>query len=287
MSNFTDVDALAAEPGVCVRYTRSPADIERADLVVLPGTKATVEDLKRLRADGLDRALLSARARSSASAAATRCSATGSRTGSRAAGQRDGLGLLAVNTTLRAREAPPPGPAAPSGRRPPPATRSATAASTATSRSSRTATCSAPPGTACSRATRSAASCSAGSPSAAAARWTPGTTRVPAVREAHLDRLADWFGAHVDAPALTDLIQQGAPEGLPTIPPGGPRAPSLDHGRHRDPRRGARASRSSAPTSPRSAARTRARSRTSTRSSAARGSSWCACWAAAARGRRA
>src|SRR3954447_18807576 len=57
MSNFTDVDALAAEPGVSVRYTRSPADVERADLVVLPGTKATVEDLRRLRDDGLDRAL--------------------------------------------------------------------------------------------------------------------------------------------------------------------------------------------------------------------------------------
>jgi adenosylcobyric acid synthase len=57
MSNFTDADALAAEPGVRVRFTRSPADVERADLVVVPGTKATVEDLKQLRADGLDRAL--------------------------------------------------------------------------------------------------------------------------------------------------------------------------------------------------------------------------------------
>ncbi len=57
ISNFTDVDALAAEPGVRVRFTRSPADIERADLVVVPGTKATVEDLERLRAGGLDRAL--------------------------------------------------------------------------------------------------------------------------------------------------------------------------------------------------------------------------------------
>ena len=34
MTNFTDVDALAAEPGVSVRFTRSPADVERADLVV-------------------------------------------------------------------------------------------------------------------------------------------------------------------------------------------------------------------------------------------------------------
>jgi adenosylcobyric acid synthase len=57
MSNFTDVDALAAEPGVGVRFTRSPVDVERADLVVVPGTKATVADLRRLRRDGLDVAL--------------------------------------------------------------------------------------------------------------------------------------------------------------------------------------------------------------------------------------
>ena len=57
MSNFTDADALASEPGVRVRFTRSPADVERADLVVVPGTKATVEDLERLRHAGLDRAL--------------------------------------------------------------------------------------------------------------------------------------------------------------------------------------------------------------------------------------
>jgi adenosylcobyric acid synthase len=57
MSNFTDVDALAAEPGVRVRFTRSVADVQRADLVVVPGTKATVEDLARLRNLGLDRAL--------------------------------------------------------------------------------------------------------------------------------------------------------------------------------------------------------------------------------------
>jgi adenosylcobyric acid synthase len=57
MSNFTDLDALAAEPGVRVRFTRSVADVERADLLVVPGTKATVEDLERLRAAGLGRAI--------------------------------------------------------------------------------------------------------------------------------------------------------------------------------------------------------------------------------------
>src|SRR6266540_1240662 len=50
LSNFTDFDALAAEPGVVVRFTESPADVLGADLAVLPGTKATVEDLAWLRA---------------------------------------------------------------------------------------------------------------------------------------------------------------------------------------------------------------------------------------------
>ena len=58
MSNFTDFDALAAEPGVAVRFTQSVADVERADLVVVPGTKATVEDLAWLRERALDSALL-------------------------------------------------------------------------------------------------------------------------------------------------------------------------------------------------------------------------------------
>jgi len=62
ISNFTDADALSLEPGVRVRFTRSLIDVERADLVVIPGTKATVEDLQWLRASGLDLAL-KARAR--------------------------------------------------------------------------------------------------------------------------------------------------------------------------------------------------------------------------------
>jgi adenosylcobyric acid synthase len=61
ISNFTDADALGTEPGVRVRFTRSAADIERADLVLIPGTKATVEDLERLRANRLD-GVLKARA---------------------------------------------------------------------------------------------------------------------------------------------------------------------------------------------------------------------------------
>jgi adenosylcobyric acid synthase len=53
ISNFTDVDALAAEPGVLVRFARWPAELADADLVVLPGSRATVADLAWLRESGL------------------------------------------------------------------------------------------------------------------------------------------------------------------------------------------------------------------------------------------
>jgi adenosylcobyric acid synthase len=57
ISNFTDVDALALEPGVAVRFVTGPDGLAGADLVVVPGTKATVADLAWLRGRGLDAAL--------------------------------------------------------------------------------------------------------------------------------------------------------------------------------------------------------------------------------------
>ena len=56
-SNATDVDALAAEPGVQVVVTASPDQIAQADLVVLPGSRATVTDLAWLRDKGLAEAI--------------------------------------------------------------------------------------------------------------------------------------------------------------------------------------------------------------------------------------
>jgi adenosylcobyric acid synthase len=53
ISNVTDVDALAAEPGVLVRLARRPDELADVDLVVLPGTRATVHDLGWLRGSGL------------------------------------------------------------------------------------------------------------------------------------------------------------------------------------------------------------------------------------------
>ncbi|MCV7104097.1 cobyric acid synthase [Mycobacterium palustre] len=53
ISNSTDVEALACEPGVVVRWTTDPAELADADLIVLPGSKATVADLNWLRDRGL------------------------------------------------------------------------------------------------------------------------------------------------------------------------------------------------------------------------------------------
>jgi adenosylcobyric acid synthase len=57
ISNFTDADALALETGVSVRFVSSPAGLDDAHLVILPGTKATIADLVWLRSRGLDTAL--------------------------------------------------------------------------------------------------------------------------------------------------------------------------------------------------------------------------------------
>ena len=53
ISNSTDVEALACEPGVLVRWVTDPADLADADVVVIPGSKATVSDLDWLRERGL------------------------------------------------------------------------------------------------------------------------------------------------------------------------------------------------------------------------------------------
>ncbi len=57
ISHFTDVDALALEPGVSVRFVDRTDSLGHPDLIVLPGTKATVEDLTWLRRQGFDAAL--------------------------------------------------------------------------------------------------------------------------------------------------------------------------------------------------------------------------------------
>ncbi|RUP26217.1 MAG: cobyric acid synthase [Mycolicibacterium sp.] len=58
ISNSTDVEALACEPGVHVRWVDTAAELAGADVVVLPGSKATVSDLNWLRDRGLAEAVV-------------------------------------------------------------------------------------------------------------------------------------------------------------------------------------------------------------------------------------
>ncbi len=57
VSNATDVDALAAEPGVDVVVTTDSGIVADADVAVLPGSRATVSDLRWLRERGLGAAI--------------------------------------------------------------------------------------------------------------------------------------------------------------------------------------------------------------------------------------
>ncbi len=58
VSNFTDFIALDAIEGVGVRYVQRAGDLGEPDLIILPGTKNTIADLKWLRTSGVETALL-------------------------------------------------------------------------------------------------------------------------------------------------------------------------------------------------------------------------------------
>jgi adenosylcobyric acid synthase len=57
ISNFDDFDPLETEAGVSLRYVEDVAALGEPDLVILPGTKTTVADLRHIQAIGLARRL--------------------------------------------------------------------------------------------------------------------------------------------------------------------------------------------------------------------------------------
>ncbi len=230
ISNFTDTDPLIAEPGVAVQFVTSPAEVAAADLVILPGSRATVADLAWLRERGL------------ADAVAGRAARGGPVLGicggfqmlareirdqvESGAGVVPGLGLLPATAEF--------GPAK--------------------VLRLRRETCDGEPVTGyeihhgvvtTDGGEPFPGGCSAGAvlgttwhgifesdgfrrallrnvAAAAGRAFEPGRIRFAQIRERKLDTLADLVGAHMDTAALLDLIDHGAPAGLPFIPPGVP-----------------------------------------------------------------
>ena len=57
ISNYTDFDTLERDPRVNLFYTNNIQDILQADIIILPGTKATLDDLMELRRNGCAQAI--------------------------------------------------------------------------------------------------------------------------------------------------------------------------------------------------------------------------------------
>jgi adenosylcobyric acid synthase len=251
ISNFTDVDALAAEPGVAVRFTASPADVRRADLVVLPGTKNTVGDLEWLRRTGL------------ADAIADRADAGGPILGvcggyqmlgreitdevESRAGTVPGLGALplscvfdqAKTLAIHSGTAPGLGGAAAGGysiRHGQPKVEGGRSWLRDDAGDEEGCVAGSVWGTSwhgvleydeVRRAFLTRIAEHAG------LDWQPGVESFAAVRERRLDRLGDLVADHLDTAALEKLIAHGAPAGLPVAPPGGAPEPRAREGESR------------------------------------------------------
>ena len=230
ISNFTDTDPLAAEPGVAVRFVTSPAEIADADLVILPGSRATVADLAWLRERGLAGAVRDRAARGGPVLGI--CGGYQMLAGQirddveSGAGLVPGLGLLPATVefgtakVLRLRRETSDG-------EPVTGYEIHHGVVTAAGGEPFPGGCAAGPvlGTTWHGIFESDGFRRALLRRAAAAAgrsFEPGHVTFAAIRERKLDTLADLVGEHLDSGALLDLIEHGAPAGLPFIPPGAP-----------------------------------------------------------------
>ena len=105
MSNFTDFNPLTAETDVVVRYAEGGADLDGADVVVLPGSKNTIDDFGHLRSSGMAEAICRYAAQGKEVVGICGGFQMLGRTisdpdGVEAGGKVEGLGLLNVDTEL-------------------------------------------------------------------------------------------------------------------------------------------------------------------------------------------
>jgi adenosylcobyric acid synthase len=234
LSNWTDIDALRSEPGVLVRFATTPEELADADLVVLPGTRATVADLAWLRDRRLDQVLVQRAADGQPVLGVCGgyqmlgraiCDDVESR-----AGDVDGLGLLPVRTVFGEDKV--------LGR--PTGSYGAHPVTTAYEIHHGVVTVEggAPlfaPGEGCRDGAVSGTVWHGALESdgvrrallaevavAAGRDWTPGTAGFEQVRQARLDALGDLVADHLDTAAVLRLLEHGAPAGLPFVAPGAP-----------------------------------------------------------------
>jgi adenosylcobyric acid synthase len=239
LSNFTDFDPLAAEPGVTLQFTAAPAEVLAADLAVVPGTKATVADLAWLRRMGLDRTLAQRAARGLPTLGI--CGGyqlLGQRILDRVesrAGEVTGLSLLPVETVFEPAKvlatpvgtAPWLGGVAASGYEIHHGRTRARGGEPVLSSEDGDLGCRRGPvvGVAWHGLFEADSFRRAFLGWVAAERgldWVPGTRPFAAVREQRLDVLGDLIADHTDTAALERLLEEGAPPGLPFVPPGPP-----------------------------------------------------------------
>ena len=60
LSNFTDFNVLERDPRVHLFYTNNTEEIAKADIILLPGSKSTLDDLYELRRNGVAQAIIRA-----------------------------------------------------------------------------------------------------------------------------------------------------------------------------------------------------------------------------------
>ena len=234
LSNWTDIDALRSEPGVLVRFATMAQELADADLVIVPGTRATVADLAWIRARGLDEVL--ARRAVEGRPVLGICggyqllglSITDDVESRR--GTVPGLGLLPVRTVFGVEKV--------LGR--PTGAYGSQPVTTAYEIHHGVISVEGgehlfSPGEGCrqgsvlgtvwhgaleSDGVRRALLAEVAA--AAGRQWVPGTVCFEDVRQARLDALGDLVADHLDTDAVLRLLDSGAPADLPFVPPGAP-----------------------------------------------------------------
>jgi adenosylcobyric acid synthase len=112
-SNFTDFDSLRSEPSVSLHFCRGTTQLRQADVVVLPGSKQTVDDLLWMGTEGIDQALIEYAHAGLVVGICGGMQMLGEQIvdpeGVETAGSNPGLGLLPIQTTMRLAKVTSPG----------------------------------------------------------------------------------------------------------------------------------------------------------------------------------